>query len=67
LHVRHRKFSNWIGQNQPDWHLISHIPNKFPWDEGTERGSFADFWIYEKVTNPLREGARYAMQSGSER
>jgi hypothetical protein len=48
LHVRHRKFSNWIDQNRPDWKLIRHIPNKFPWEAETERGSFADFWIYEK-------------------
>jgi hypothetical protein len=48
LHVRHRKFSNWIDQNRPDWRLKRHIPNKFPWEAETERGSFADFWIYEK-------------------
>ncbi|MFZ0884179.1 MAG: class I SAM-dependent methyltransferase [Candidatus Acidiferrales bacterium] len=48
IHVRHRKFSNWIEQHQPAWRLIRHIPNKFPWDPETQRGSFADFWIYEK-------------------
>jgi hypothetical protein len=48
IHVRHRKFSDWIEQYRPDWRLIRHIPNKFPWEPATQRGSFSDFWIYEK-------------------
>jgi Methyltransferase domain len=48
LHVRHRKFSEWIGQNQPSWRLMRHIPNKFPWDVETASGSFSDFWIYQR-------------------
>lgn len=48
IHVRHRKFSDWIERHQPGWRLIRHIPNKFPWDPETQRGSFSDFWIYEK-------------------
>lgn len=48
IHVRHRKFSDWIEQHQPSWRLLRHIPNKFPWEPRTQRGSFSDFWIYEK-------------------
>ncbi|MGA9249893.1 MAG: class I SAM-dependent methyltransferase [Candidatus Acidiferrales bacterium] len=48
LHVRHRKFSDWVDHHRPDWRLIRHIPNNFPWEAETERGSFSDFWIYEK-------------------
>ena len=49
LHVRHRRFSNWIDNNRHDWRLIGHIPNKFPWEPKTERGSWADFWIYKRA------------------
>lgn len=48
IHVRHRKFSDWIEQHRPNWRLLRHIPNKFPWEPATQRGSFSDFWIYEK-------------------
>jgi hypothetical protein len=49
LHVRHRRFSDWIHENRPDWRLYRHIPNRVPWEAETERGSFADFWIYAKT------------------
>jgi SAM-dependent methyltransferase len=49
LHVRHRRFSDWIDQSRPDWQLLRHIPNQFPWEPKTERGSFADFWIYRRT------------------
>jgi len=48
LHVRHRRFSDWIEQNQPGWNLIRHIPNKYPPELGMQLGSWADFWIYGK-------------------
>jgi SAM-dependent methyltransferase len=53
-HVRHRKFTDWIGANCPAWRLLEHIPNRFPLadrfspDGKTGSGSFADFWIYER-------------------
>jgi hypothetical protein len=48
LHVRHRRFSDWIEQNQPGWRLVKHIPNKFPYQPDTQLGSWADFWIYTR-------------------
>jgi SAM-dependent methyltransferase len=48
LHVRHRRFSDWIEQNQPGWQLVRHIPNKYPHQLGTQLGSWADFWIYRR-------------------
>jgi SAM-dependent methyltransferase len=48
LHVRHRRFSDWIEQNQPSWHQVRHIPNMFPYQPVTRMGSWADFWIYRK-------------------
>jgi len=48
-HVRHRKFSKWIEQNKPGWKLIQHIPNRYPYTGDELKGSFADFYAYEKV------------------
>jgi hypothetical protein len=48
LHVRHRRFSDWIEQNQPSWQLVRHIPNKFPYQLDTRLGSWADFWMFRK-------------------
>lgn len=48
VHVRHRRFSGWIERDRPDWRLLEHIPNKFPYRQDTKSGSWADFWIYAK-------------------
>ena len=48
-HVKHRKFSHWIEQNKPEWKLIQHIPNRYPYSGDSREGSFADFFIYEKA------------------
>lgn len=45
-HVKHRKFTEWVKINYPQWELISHIPNKFPYEGDYTKGSFADFYIY---------------------
>lgn len=46
-HVRHRLFTQWVEKHKPEWKLIQHIPNKYPFD-GTEKTSFADFFVYQK-------------------
>jgi hypothetical protein len=48
-HVRHRKFTVWIKKNIPQWRLIEHIPNKYPYKGDYKKGSFSDFFIYTKV------------------
>ena len=48
VHVKHRKFSEWIEQQEPKWKLHSIIPNKYPSTGDAQTGSFADFYIYEK-------------------
>lgn len=48
-HVRHRKFTNWIHDNAPQWKLIEHIPNRYPYAGNSRTGSFADFYIYVKA------------------
>ncbi|MEE4245415.1 MAG: class I SAM-dependent methyltransferase [Kangiellaceae bacterium] len=48
LHVRHRKFSEWVDRNKAQWRLVEKIPNKYPYNGDTKTGSFADFYVYEK-------------------
>lgn len=48
-HIKHRWFSKWIQQRKPGWRLIQHIPNRYPYTGDDEKGSFADFYIYEKA------------------
>jgi hypothetical protein len=48
-HVRHRKFTTWAQQNIPQWKLIEHIPNKYPYQGDYTQGSFADFFVYAKA------------------
>lgn len=48
-HQRHRKFSEWVAINTPQWKLVNHIPNKYPYESTSKKGSLADFYIYEKV------------------
>lgn len=48
-HVRHRKFTRWIAENLEAWKLIKHLPNRYPYRGDYRTGSFAEFFIYEKV------------------
>ena len=49
-HVRHRRFSEWIKTNLPEWKLARRIENKYPSLEIDSRtGICADFFIYEKT------------------
>ncbi|MGO9597077.1 MAG: class I SAM-dependent methyltransferase [Isosphaeraceae bacterium] len=46
-HVRHRKFTQWIERNRPDWTLMEFIKNKYPYDPNNPNDtSFADFHIF---------------------
>ncbi|MBL8175183.1 MAG: class I SAM-dependent methyltransferase [Bryobacterales bacterium] len=46
-HVRHRVFTGWIQDNAPNWNLIEHIPNKYPYRGDYHTGSFADFYVFK--------------------
>lgn len=48
-HVKHRAFSQWVSVNQPEWALLEKIPNRYPYKGDSKKGSFADFYIYNKV------------------
>lgn len=48
-HVKHRKFTEWIENNMPDWKLLQKIPNKYPYDnKNSDQTSWSDFFIYCK-------------------
>ncbi|HNX04463.1 MAG TPA: class I SAM-dependent methyltransferase [Opitutales bacterium] len=48
LHIRHRKFTDWVRTNRPDWVLLCRVPNRIPYDGSGVRSSFADFYIFAK-------------------
>ena len=48
-HVRHRQFTRWVAANRPDWILKQTIPNRYPFTGDFRLGSFADFFIFERV------------------
>ena len=51
IHVKYRKFSNYIETNLPEWQLIEYIPNKFPQLKlgiNNDTTSSSDFYIYKK-------------------
>lgn len=48
-HVKHRKFTDWVEKNRPDWNMLTHIPNEYPWQESSKTGSLADFYIFQKT------------------
>lgn len=48
MHVKHRKFTDWVQNNRCEWKLQQHIPNRHPPTINKNTGSSADFYIYEK-------------------
>jgi SAM-dependent methyltransferase len=52
LHVRHRRFTDWVEQNAPGWTLTQHVPNPYPASTGREERetSFADFYVFAPAT-----------------
>ncbi len=48
-HVKHRKFSKWVEENRPEWKLIRHIPNRYPYVDNEQEETFADFYLYAKA------------------
>lgn len=48
-HVRHRNFTRWVARHYPQWEMIRHIPNRYPFKGETKSGSFADFFIFRKL------------------
>lgn len=47
-HIRHRKITRWVDEQKSCWNLRMHIPNRFEYRGDDTRGSFADFYVYER-------------------
>lgn len=48
-HVRHRKFTNWISKNLPEWRQAGFVRNRFPFDpRRPDDTSFADFYFFAR-------------------
>ena len=46
-HVRHRRFTDWIDRQRPEWRLVRHVANRFPERADAEGpASPSDFFIY---------------------
>lgn len=51
-HVRHRKFTAWVENQQPNWRLERKIEQRYPYERNREEDtSFADFYIYKKISD----------------
>jgi SAM-dependent methyltransferase len=49
-HVRHRRFTDWIDANRPEWRLVDHVPNPYPYErELPLETSFADFHFFARA------------------
>lgn len=56
IHVKHRKFTDWIEVNAPSWSLYKKIPNRFPCkNNSSKNNSFSDFFIYKQKTKTYIE------------
>jgi SAM-dependent methyltransferase len=53
-HVRHRRFTEWIERNRPDWTLMQFIKNKYSYDPNNPSDtSFADFYIFNRSADAV--------------
>lgn len=48
-HVHHRKFTDWVEKNRPEWTLIGIKKNIYPYSGDDTKGSFADFYFFGKI------------------
>ncbi len=48
-HVRHREFTRWVATERPNWQLVEHVPNRYPYNSrNRSETSFADFFVFAK-------------------
>lgn len=48
-HVKHRKFTEWVAKNEKNWKLKEVVKNKYPIEKYGENGSFADFYVFQRI------------------
>jgi protein O-GlcNAc transferase len=49
-HVKHRRFTDWVEVYYANFKLVRHIPNRWPLVDNDQSQSFADFFIFEKLS-----------------
>lgn len=51
VHVKHRKFTDWIDKNKKgQWKLLKIIYNRYPYEENSpDDTSWSDFYFYQKI------------------
>lgn len=50
IHVRHRRFTDWVERNRPDFHQTGFMKNPYPEDiRDIDNTSFADFYFFERI------------------
>jgi hypothetical protein len=55
VHVRHRKFTDWIAANRPDFRQTSVLKNRYPEDvRDPDNTSFADFYFFEREVDAIQ-------------
>ena len=46
-HVRHRRFTDHVAAAWPEWRLLAHLPNPYPFDPARpDATSLSDFFVY---------------------
>lgn len=48
-HLRHRRFTDWVEQNQPQWELFQHLPSPFGPNDSAAKQFSADFYFYRRI------------------
>ena len=48
-HIRHRQFTLWVTAHRPEWQLIRHIPNRYPFNGDPTETSASDFFVFSKA------------------
>lgn len=62
-HVRHRRFTRWIEQNEPQWYLQATVKNLYPYDASdADNTSFADFHVFTLHTTSSAESSGRLMR-----
>lgn len=49
-HIRHRRFSQWVRENESKWELIAQEENPFPYDQAhPDTTTFAEFHLFQRT------------------
>jgi SAM-dependent methyltransferase len=54
-HVRHRQFTKWVADHMLHWKLVKHVRNRYPSPDDHRKGSFAEFYVYQRIGSPAPE------------